>query len=81
MKCIYKEGIYQRVDNETAEIRVKHQGWKFSPKNEWKLNTRTVKKDSDNTINKTDIKNKKMEKVSKLKSKQRTPEYTDKLYR
>jgi len=82
MKCIVKEGIYQRVDNETAEVRLK-QGWVFAPKSEWKKTTRGVKSVTVNVADTKgqETKNKKAEKSAKLKSKQRTPEYTDKLFR
>lgn len=80
MKCILKEGIYQRVDEETADIRLK-QGWVLVSKADWKTNKRSVR--SETTVvadTKGQItKNKKAEKAAKLKSKQRTPEYTDKL--
>jgi len=82
MKCIVKEGIYQRVDNETADIRLK-QGWNFAPKSEWKKNTRGVKAETVTVADTKgqETKSKKAEKAAKLKSKQRTPEYTDKLFR
>ena len=40
MKTVFKNGVYDRVDNEVAETRVKNQGWKFVPKSEWKTNAR-----------------------------------------
>jgi hypothetical protein len=83
MKCIFKDSQFQRVDNETAEIRLK-QGWNFAPKSDWKKNTRDVQKSQ--TVIEADVKgketkNKKAEKSAKLKDKQRTPENTDKLFR
>lgn len=83
MKCIVKEGLYQRVDNETAEIRLK-QGWSFAPKSEWKNSTRTAPKSeivSEAEVKGEKTKNKKAEKAAKLRAKQRTPEYTDKFFR
>lgn len=83
MKCIVKDGQFLRVDNETAEIRLK-QGWNLAPKSDWKKNRPSVQKSEP--VNQADIKgketkNKKAEKSAKLKAKQRTPEYTDKLFR
>ena len=43
MKTIFKNGVYDRVNEEVADSNVKHHGWKFVPKSEWKLNTRVVK--------------------------------------
>ena len=43
MKTIFKDGVYDRVDNEISELRVKNQGWKYVPKQEWKKNARVVK--------------------------------------
>jgi hypothetical protein len=40
MKTVFKNGVYERVDNEVAETRVNNQGWKFVPKSEWKTNAR-----------------------------------------
>jgi len=44
MKTIFKDEVFDRVDNETADLRVKSQGWKFAPKSEWKKNVRDVEK-------------------------------------
>lgn len=44
MKTIKKNGEYKRVDNETADIRVKSQGWSYSNKTDWKNNVRNVVK-------------------------------------
>ena len=43
MKTIFKNGVYSRVDNEVAESKVKHQGFVYKPKSEWKQNVRDVK--------------------------------------
>jgi hypothetical protein len=44
MKTIKKiqnnETEYKRVEDEYADYAVKHQGWSFCPKSEWKLNVR-----------------------------------------
>ena len=52
-------------------------------KSEWKKTTRAVKSVTVNVADTKgqETKNKKAEKSAKLKSKQRTPEYTDKLFR
>lgn len=44
MKTIFKDEVFDRVDNETADLRVKSQGWKFVPTSEWKKNVRDVEK-------------------------------------
>jgi hypothetical protein len=44
MKTIIKNGNYERVDNETGEYKVRNQGWKFSPKSDWKKEVRDVEK-------------------------------------
>ena len=82
MKCIVKDGQFIRVDNETAEIRIK-QGWNFASKSDWKQNARVQKSEPVNEADAKgkETKNKKAEKSAKLKAKQRTPEYTDKLFR
>lgn len=82
MKCIVKDGVYQRVDNETADIRLK-QGWNFAAKTEWKKTRQPVKSE---VVNEADAKgqatkSKKAEKAAKLKAKQRTPEITDTLFK
>ncbi len=46
MKTIFKDNSYDRVDDETADLRVKSQGWKFVPKSDWKQNVRDVEKAS-----------------------------------
>lgn len=81
MKCIVKDGQHLRVDNETAEIRLK-QGWNFVPKSEWKKTRATQKSEtvSVSEIKGQETKSKKAEKAAKLKSKQRTPEFSDKLF-
>jgi hypothetical protein len=43
MKTIFKNGVYDRVNEEVAESGVKHHGWKYVPKSEWKLNARAAK--------------------------------------
>lgn len=40
MKTIFKDGVYDRVDDLTGHLRVDHQGWKFVSKTEWKKNDR-----------------------------------------
>ena len=44
MKTIFKNGEYDRVDNETADSKVRSNGWKFAPKSEWKTNVRDFDK-------------------------------------
>jgi hypothetical protein len=44
MKTIIKNGVYERVDNETGEYRVRNHGWKFAPKSDWKKEVRDVEK-------------------------------------
>lgn len=43
MKTISKDGEILRVDDETADLKVKT-GWSFSSKSEWKTKVRDVKK-------------------------------------
>jgi len=52
MKTIFKNDEYQRVDNETADIKVKVNGWKFVPKSEWKANIRDLTKSEVKEIKK-----------------------------
>jgi len=42
MKTIFKNGEYERVPDEVAENAVKHKGFKYVSKSEWKINTRPV---------------------------------------
>ena len=44
MKTIFKGEVYDRVDDSTADFKVKSQGWKFVPKSEWKKNVRDFQK-------------------------------------
>jgi hypothetical protein len=44
MKTIFKDEVYDRVDDATGDFKVKSQGWKFVPKSEWKKNVRDVEK-------------------------------------
>lgn len=44
MKTIFKNDVYDRVDDETATIKVRS-GWKFVPKSEWKKNDRDFGKE------------------------------------
>jgi len=44
MKTIIKNSIIERENNEDAEFKVKHQGWKYIPKSEWKTNVRDINK-------------------------------------
>ena len=43
MKTIFKNGVYDRVNEEVAESNVKFHGWKYVPKSEWKVATRVPK--------------------------------------
>lgn len=73
MKTIFKDGVYDRVDNEVGELRVKSQGWKFVPKEEWKKNVRGYK--TENQVVETEKKEVTMSKKAArrlaIKSKQR----------
>lgn len=73
MKTIFKDGAYDRVDNEVGEVRVKYQGWKFVPKTEWKKNVRDIKTESQEVqeTKKEETISKKAERRQKLKEKQR----------
>lgn len=74
MKTIFKNGAYERVSEEVAEISVRHQGAKYVSKSEWKLNARNVAKSETVVEAETKgevTKSKKAEKSAKLKEKQR----------
>ena len=81
MKTVFKDGVYERVDNEVGEIRTKNQGWKYVPKSEWKQNARVVKTEAQavQEEKKEETVSKKALRRSKLKEKQRPSEITDKL--
>ena len=59
MKTIVKNEVYDRVDNETADIRVTAQGWKFTPKSGWKKNVRDLEKASREAAEKNKAERKK----------------------
>jgi len=40
MKTIFKDGVYDRVDDVTGDYNVRVNGWKFVPKSEWKVKDR-----------------------------------------
>ena len=46
MKTILKNGVYDRVNEEVAESNVKHHGWKYVAKSEWKNATRASKSET-----------------------------------
>jgi hypothetical protein len=46
MKTIKKKDVYERVDDATAESKVKHNGWSYSSKSEWKAKTRKPKEEA-----------------------------------
>lgn len=73
MKTVFKNGVYERVDNEVGEIRVKNQGWKYVPKSEWKTNVRDTKTEEQvvQEEKKEETVSKKAIRRSKLKEKQR----------
>lgn len=72
MKSIFKDGVYDRVSNEMAELRVNNQGWKFVPKQEYKTNTRIVTEvQVEQQEKKEKTISKKAEKRLKIKEKQR----------
>jgi hypothetical protein len=45
MKTIVKDGIYERLSDMEADVKVKA-GWKFCPKSDWKTNVRDFGKPS-----------------------------------
>lgn len=45
MKTVFKDGVYSRVSNEVGDFQVKHQGFKFVAKKEWKTNIRDFEKE------------------------------------
>lgn len=56
MKTIFKDGVYQRVDNEVGETKVKNSGWKYVSKQAWKTNVRDIKKKEEPVVSNEDIK-------------------------
>ena len=81
MKTVFKDGVYERVDNEVGEIRTKNQGWKYVPKSEWKQNARgavSIKQEEADT-QKKEAQEKKATRRSKLKAKQRPADALDSL--
>jgi hypothetical protein len=73
MKTIFKNGAYERVSEEVAEISVRHQGARYVSKAEWKQATRSVKSETVEVaeVKGQETKSKKAEKAAKLKAKQR----------
>ena len=73
MKTIFKNGAYERVSDEVAEISVRHQGARYVSKTEWKQATRSIKSETIEVAESKgqETKSKKAEKAAKLKAKQR----------
>jgi hypothetical protein len=71
MKTIFKNGVYDRVNEEVAESNVKFHGWKYTPKSEWKIATRksTTEEQSIQAEKKEKTLSKKAERRSKFKEK------------
>lgn len=72
MKTIFKNGAYERVSDEVAEQKIR-QGFKFVPKQEWKLNWRNIQKvetPKEIVLEKEVKSEKKLLKRKKLKNKQ-----------
>jgi hypothetical protein len=66
MKTIFKNGVYDRVNEEVAESSVKFNGWKYVPKSEWKAATRIPKTEEQA------VQTEKKEKTLSNKAKRRT---------
>lgn len=81
MKTVFKNGVYERVDNEVAETRVNNQGWKFVSKSEWKTNARP--KPSEKSLVESEKKEKTLSKKAlrrkKLGERQREATAVDRL--
>lgn len=45
MKTITKNNVFDREPDEIAEFKVRHQGWIYCPKKQWKENVRDFKKE------------------------------------
>lgn len=73
MKTIFKSGVYNRVNEEVAESQVKHHGWKYVPKSEWKAATRkpATEEQSVEAEKKEKTLSKKAQRRMDLKEKQR----------
>ena len=73
MKTIFKNGTYDRVSEEVADGQVKHHGWKYVPKSEWKTATRTTKPETIvvQEEKKEKTLSKKAQRRSEIKEKQR----------
>lgn len=70
MKTIFKNGTYERVSNEVAELKIS-KGWKFVPKQEWKQNFRDIKNSTPEVVVEEKVKSdKKLQRRKTLKSKQ-----------
>ena len=66
MKTIFKNGVYDRVNEEVAESNVKFHGWKYVPKSEWKVATRVP------AIEEQSVQAEKKEKTMSKKAQRRT---------
>lgn len=81
MKTILINGTYSRVSNEVADTEVRFGRAKFAPKSEWKTNVRTPQRAESAKAAAAigeQTKQIRAEKRSKIHSKQRPADYTDK---
>jgi len=46
MKTVKKDSVVKRFDNETAERKVKNEGFHYTTKSVWKKDVRDVKKEN-----------------------------------
>lgn len=71
MKTIFKNGTYERVSEEVAESQVKHFGWVYKPKSEWKtsqlpgVDVSQVKPSDPQMVSEAGVKPKKYQKPKK----------------
>jgi len=81
MKTVFKNGVYDRVNEEVAETRVNNQGWKYVPKSEWKTNTRPAPREKSlvEDEKKQETISKKALRHKKLGERQREGTYVDSL--
>jgi hypothetical protein len=81
MKCVSKNGVYDRVEEAIAETRVKNQGWNYVSKSEWKTNTRvSVSEKSELEQEKKEkTLSKKAENRKKINAKKREASFSDRI--
>jgi glutamate synthase domain-containing protein 1 len=73
MKTIFKNGVYDRVNEEVAESNVKFHGWKYVPKSEWKVATRAPK--TEQQVVEAEKKEKTLSNKAKRRAKFNTEKY------